>query len=224
MLICVVSMSFKPKSLNGLLVSNSRAYLKALIFSSIIGVIFFGFIFYLTIRPLEEMRRQVINARAKRIKELNSKFLFMELKPIREEINGLLQTISQLDRDEDTDSMLDEDDDQYVEALYQISRGLSCAYIVLNSNKLIQYSGEKTYELIGLREDFAKDKDMSETIEKDGLADELLLLCDDSETREGECVSEEYELGGENYNMNVKAMLGRNRTAQAYLITFTREF
>lgn len=219
----LISIRLRPKTLVGLLVSNSRAYLKALIYSSIIGVIFYGFIFYLTIKPLEEMRRQTINARAKRIKELSSKFLFMELKPIREEINGLLQTISQLDGDEDSEMILEEDDGDYVENLHEIAKGINCAYIILNSTRLIQYSNERTYELIGLREDFAKDKELTESVEKDGLADELLLLCDDSESREGENVSEEYELAGETYIMNVKAMLGKNRTGQAYFITFTKE-
>lgn len=219
----IIAMRFKPQSLQNLLVFSSTAYLEALVYSSILGVFFFGFIYYLTLKPIEQMRKQAINARAKRIKELSSKLLFRELNPIREEINGLLQSLSQFEGDEDGEMLIDEDDDEYVENFYEISKGVNCASIVLNSEKIIQHSNEKTYDLIGLREDFAVDKELSDAIEKDGLADELIRICDDSSARDGESVSEEYELAGENYLMFAKAAIGKNRMARAYLITFVRE-
>lgn len=219
----IISMRFKPQSLQNLLVFSSTAYLEALVYSSIIGVIFFGFIYYLTLKPIEQMRRQTINARAKRIKELSSKFLFKEINPIREEINGLLQSISQFEDDGDGEMLIEEDDDDYVANLYEISKVVNCASIVLNSEKIVMHSNERTYDLIGLREDFAVDKELSDAIEKDGLADELIRLCDDSSAREGESVSEEYELAGENYLMYAKAAIGKNKMARAYLITFVRD-
>lgn len=137
--------------------------------------------------------------------------------------NGLLQSLSELDGDEDADLHIDEDDDDYIETLYEISKGSGCASIVIDSAKIIHHSNEKAYDLIGLREDFAKDKELSNAIEKDGLAEELVRLCDDSAEREGESMSDSYELGGENYLMFAKAMMGKSRTARAFLITFVRE-
>ena len=174
-------------------------------------------------KPIVEMVRQTVSARAKRIKELSSKFLFQEINPIREEINGLLQSLSELDGDEDSDHIVEEDDDSYLDTLYEISKGMACASIVVDSAKIIHHSNEKAYDLIGLREDFAKDKELSDAIEKDGLADELIRLCDDSADSEGESMSDSYELGGENYQMFAKAMMGKSRTPRAYLITFVRE-
>jgi len=219
----IISMKFKPQSLQNLLVFSSTAYLEALVYSSIMGVFFFGFIYYLTLRPIEQIKKQTINARAKRIKELSSKLLFTELNPVREEINGLLQSLSQFDEDGDGDSMIEEDDDEYIDTLFEISKGISCASIILNSDKVVRHSNEKAYDLIGIREDFAQDKDISEAIEKDGLADELIKICDESSANDGESASEEYELAGENYLMYAKASLGKSRVARAYLITFVRD-
>lgn len=219
----VISMKFKPRSLQNLIEFSSEAYLVALVYSSMLGTIFFGFIYYLTLRPIEEMRKQAINARAKRIKELSSNYLFSEINPVREEINGLLQSLSQFDSDDDSESMVEEDDDDYIENLYEVMKGINCAAIVLNSEKIVCHSNEKIYDLIGLREDFAVDKELSEAIEKDGLADELIRLCDDSSAQDGINVSEEYELAGENYIMHAKAAMGKTRMARAYLITFVRD-
>jgi len=219
----IISMKFRPQSLQNLIVFSSAAYLEALVYSSMIGIIFFGFIYYLTLRPIEQLRKQTISARAKRIKELSSKLLFAEINPVREEINGLLQSLSQFDEDGGGEAMIDEDDHEYVEMLHEISKGLNCATIILNSDKVVQYSNEKAYDLIGIREDFAHDKELIEAIEKDGLADELIRLCDDSSSREGTSVSEEYELAGENYLMFAKAAIGKSRMARAYILTFVRD-
>lgn len=219
----VISMRLRPLGLQNESVSRYTAYLEALIYSVAFGVIFYGLIYYLTLKSIEEIRKQTINARAKRIKELSSKLLFSEINPIREEINGLLQSVSQLDGDEDSEHLIEEDDHEYIEALYEISKGSGTASIIIDSEKLIHHSNEKAYDLIGLREDFAKDKDLTEAIEKDGLADELIRLCDDSGDREGESMSDSYELSGENYQMFAKAMMGKNGTPRAFLITFIRE-
>lgn len=219
----IIAMRIKPIGLQNEAVSKYTAYLEALIFSCIFGIVFYGIIYYLTMKPIGELFRQTVNARAKRIKELSSKFLFQEIVPLREEINGLLQSLSELDGDEDSDLIIEEDDDSYVESLLEIARGTGVATIVIDSNKIIHHSNEKAYDLIGLREDFARDKDLSEAIEKDGLADELIRLCDDSADREGDSVSDSYELAGENYEMFAKAMMGKTRTPRAYIITFVRE-
>ena len=219
----IIAMRFKPESLKDIEITNYYAYLEALIYSCCLGVIFFGLVYYLTMRPIDEMKLQTINARAKRIKELSSKKLFSEIDPIREEINGMLQSISQLDGDEGADMIVEEDDGSYIDMLYEISKGINCASIVLDSNKIIHYSNEKAYDLIGLREDFAKDKELVEAIEKDGLADELVRICDDSAAIQGESVNEPYELSGENYLMFAKAAVGKTGNARAYLITFVRD-
>lgn len=219
----IISMRFVPQGLKDAKVASFTAYLEALVYSSMFGVVFFAIFYYLTMKPLNEMKLQTINARAKRIKELSSKSLFTELIPIREEINGLLQSISELDGDEDSEVMIDEDDEPYIDMLFEITKGTNCATIIINSDKIIQHSNEKAYDVIGIREEFAKDKELIETIEKDGLADELVRLCDESSDRDGESATDEYELGGVNYNLFVKAAMGKAKTARAYLITFVKE-
>ena len=62
-----------------------------------------------------------------------------------------------------------------------------------------------------------------EAIEKDGLADELTRLCNESGTKDGENVSDSYELGGENYIMFAKAAMGKSKSARAFIITFIRD-
>ncbi|MBP5296860.1 MAG: FHA domain-containing protein, partial [Bacteriovoracaceae bacterium] len=77
----VIAIHFMPKSLAVQASKNSLAYLKALATSIVIAVIFFGFFYYITLRPLQEMRFQIDEAMRGKRKNLESHYLMAELGP-----------------------------------------------------------------------------------------------------------------------------------------------
>ena len=55
----IVAIRFAPKSLNFEANESNKAYLESLITASLVAIFFFGMIYYLTMRPIEELRYQV---------------------------------------------------------------------------------------------------------------------------------------------------------------------
>ena len=55
--------------------ANSTAYLEALIMTSLIAIVFFGIFYYMTIRPIQEVRIQTEEVLRGKRKELESKTL-----------------------------------------------------------------------------------------------------------------------------------------------------
>ncbi len=103
----VIAIKFAPKSLAVEAVKSSKAYLETLITSAIAALVFFAIIYYLTTRPIEEMRYQIELALRGKIKALDSKYLMSEVGGLRNSINALLQRLRELQKDE-FDSDLDE--------------------------------------------------------------------------------------------------------------------
>lgn len=216
----IIAIKFKPKSLQAEAANNSYAYLKSLIITSIVGIIFFGMIYYLTIRPLSEMRTQIEEVLRGKRKELASNLLMFEIHPLRSTINSILQRIREL-QNEDTGEYQDiEDDAAYIRTLSEFLRGAQGPAMVLNSEKLIEHLNPEGEDLTGLRESSASGTSLLDSARDQGFAATVIDLCDQSANNEGLNQSEVYELTGKNYNINVTALMGKDGFAKAFYVTF----
>ena len=56
-----------------------------------------------------------------------------------------------------------------------------------------------------------------------GLAATIIELCDNSANNEGTSQSNTYELQGDEYNIFVNALLGKDGFAKVYYVTFIRD-
>jgi len=68
----VIAIRFKPKSLAVEATKSSKAYLESLTTTGLVAIFFFCFVYYLTVRPLEEMRFQIEEAMRGKRKGLES--------------------------------------------------------------------------------------------------------------------------------------------------------
>ena len=219
----IISIRFRPDSLKQVGITNRTAYFESLILTSIASVFFFGFFYYLTIRPLDEIRTQIEEVLRGRRKELESKGLFSELVPLRSSINSILQRIKELQSDS-PDTFQDlEDDAEYVASLYEFMQGAQGSVVVLNSEKEVQYVNEQAYDLTGMRESLVKGQNITEATSTAGLAAEIVDLCEKSSSNNGTNQSVDYEIGGNNYMIHVNALIGKDTYAKAFYISFVLE-
>jgi pSer/pThr/pTyr-binding forkhead associated (FHA) protein len=219
----IISIRFKPESIRQIGVTNKTAYFESLIMTSIVAVFFFGIFYYLTTRPIEEIKSQIEEVLRGKRKELETKGLFSEISPLRSSINSLLQRIKELQND-DVDSFQDiEDDAEYVASLFEFMQGAPGAVVVLNSEKNIEYVNEKGYDLTGMRENLVKGQNVSEAASNAGIAAEMIELCDNSASNNGTNQNSEYEIGGNNYMIHVNALMGKDSYAKAFYISFVLE-
>jgi nitrogen fixation/metabolism regulation signal transduction histidine kinase len=216
----VIAIRFKPESLAVATAQDSIAYLESLIITCMIAVFFFGMVYYMTIKPIDEMRMQVEDVLRGKKKELDSPHLFRELSPLRSTINSILQRIREL-QNQDTGEFAEiEEDAPYVRRLYEFLQGAQGAAIVLNSEKLIEHINPQGEDLTGLRESTAQGTSLLDSARDQGFAATVIDLCDQSANNEGTAQSEIYELTGKNFRVNVVALMGKDKFAKAFYITF----
>src|SRR5690606_30083100 len=99
--VAIIALNFAPTSLATEAANNSKAYLESLVTSGMVAIIFFGMLYYMTVRPLEEMKVQIERVLRGRQKEVESKIMFKELNPLRNSINSILSRLKEL---QNTDS------------------------------------------------------------------------------------------------------------------------
>ncbi len=219
----IIAIKFKPDSLTNFAVMNSTAYLKSLVYTSILAVLFYGFIYYLTLKPLEELRFQAEEVMRGRRKDLESKTLFVEINQLRNSFNTVLQKNREL-RNEDVGDFAElEEDTGYVSSLREVMQGTDQAVIILNSEKNVEYINEAAGDLTGMRENLVQGENILDCAPNEGFAGTLLKLCDDSANNAGTNQNEFIELEGDPYIVNVMALVGRDNFAKAFYISFYRE-
>ncbi|MBT7766639.1 MAG: FHA domain-containing protein, partial [Bdellovibrionales bacterium] len=114
----VIAIRFAPRSLAIEAARNSKVYLEALTTSAIVAVIFFGVVYYLTVRPVDELYFQLEEGMRGKRKSIECTLLMSELKGLTNSINTLLQKNRELSRDEKDDSFQEmEEDFSYVNIL-----------------------------------------------------------------------------------------------------------
>jgi PAS domain-containing protein len=219
----IIAIKFKPLSLQQEAANNSYAYLKSLIITCIVGVFFFGFIYFMTSRPILEMKFQIEEALRGKRKELESKLLMSELYPLRGSINSILHRIRELQNDENTDFQEIEEDGRYIQILQNFIKGSGVPSLILNSEKLIVTLNSQGEDLTGLRESVSAGESLLDTARDQGFAATVIDLCDQSANNEGCNQSENYEIGGREHQIHVTSLIGKDGFAKAFYITFVED-
>lgn len=220
--VAIITLNFSPTSLAREASNNSKAYLESLITSAMVAIIFFGILYYMTIRPLEDMRIQIERVLRGRQKDLESKAMFKELNPLRNTVNSILSRIKELQNIDSGVAQDLEEDHSYVRSLKEFMQGAQGAVLILNSEKHIQHLNPEAEDLIGIRENASAGQSLLDTARDQGLAATLIDLCDKSASNEGCNHRDSYEIGGKEVDINVVSLMGKDKFAKAFYITFVR--
>jgi hypothetical protein len=220
--VAVIALNFAPTSLATEAANNSKAYLESLVTSGMVAIIFFGMLYYMTIRPLDEMKNQIELVLRGRQKELQSKSLFRELHPLRNTLNSVLSRIKELQNTESGEVQSMEDDGPYVRSLEEFMAGAQGPVMILNSEKVVQRINPEAEDLIGIRENSSAGQSILDTARDQGFAATIIDLCDQSANNEGCNQKESYEIGGKPMTVNVNALIGKDKFAKGFYITFVR--
>jgi len=218
----VIAIKFAPQSLADEASKSSVAYLEALVTSFIVAIFFFGVIFYLTTRPVEEMKYQIEEVLRGKRKAIESKYLMDELLPLRGSINNLLQKIREL-QNEDVEEFAEmESDEEYVHILEQIKKGSLSPVIILNSEKNLSSISPEAEDITGMRESASQGMNLLDCAREKGFAATVMELCDESANSGGEGTQGSYELSGVEYDIHVTALIGKDNFAKSFYISFLR--
>lgn len=220
--VAVITILFSPSSLAREASNNSKAYLESLITSAMVAIIFFGILYYMTIKPLDEMKRQIEAVLRGRQKELESKAMFREIHPLRNTVNSILVRIKELQNTDSGQVEELEDDGPYLRTLKEFMEGAQGPVMILNSEKVIQNLNPECEDLIGIRENASAGQSLLDTARDQGFAATVIDLCDRSANNEGYNQKEVYEIGGKDISVNVSALIGKDKFAKAFYITFVK--
>ena len=218
----IIAIRFAPKTLVAQAANNSKAYLESLVTSGMVALIFFGVLYFMTTRPLEEMRLQAENVLRGKLKELNSNYLFKEISPLRNTINSVLQRIRELQNTDTGEMAAAEEDGPYVRTMMEFLQGAQGPVMVLDSEKLIQGLNLEAEDLIGIRQNASQGQSMLDAARDQGFAATVIDLCDQSANNGGVNQKENYEIGGKDIAVNVVALMGRDKFAKGFYITFVK--
>jgi hypothetical protein len=220
----IIAIRFAPRTLAAEAANSSRAYMESVVTSLLVGVVFFGIVYYLTLRPMEEMRLQLEEGLRGKRRLLDSKLNFEELNPVRNAINASLQRIRELQRDEtDIDPNEIEADDAYVNILSEFIMGASGPAIVLNSQKNLMKINTLAEDLCGIRQSMTEGQNVLDITKERGLAATIIELCDASANNSGTSQQGNYELQGRPYNIFINSLLGKDGFSKAFYISFVMD-
>lgn len=222
MVVAIISIKFSPSSLAREASNNQKAYLESLVTSAMVAIIFFGILYYMTIRPIEEMRAQTERVLRGRQKELSSKLLWKEIIPLRNTINSILSRLRDLQNTDMADMTEIEEDGPYIRMLQELLLGAQGPVMILNSEKVIQNINPECEDLIGLRENSSQGQSILDTARDQGFAATIIDLCDKSANNEGSNQKETYDIGGKEVEINVAGVVGKDKFAKGFYITFVR--
>lgn len=220
--VAIIALNFAPTTLATEAANNSKAYLESLVTSGMVAIIFFAMLYYMTVRPLEEMKHQIERVLRGRQKELESKTLFRELHPLRNTINSVLSRIKELQNTESGEVQSMEEDGPYIRSLEEFMAGAQGPVMILNSEKIIQRINPEAEDLVGIRENASAGQSILDTARDQGFAATLIDLCDQSANNEGCNQREVYEIGGKQMTVNVTSLIGKDKFAKGFYITFVR--
>ena len=215
----IIALKFSPTSLQVEEAFGRKAYVEAFITMILAAILFFLVVYYLTLRPLEEMKFQIEEAMDGNRKNLEGRWLMNELSPLRDSINTLLRRLRDLSGEEG-DEFEEESDEDYVSILEEFMKGSGVPAIVMDSKKNVAFINPLAEELTGIRESTAQGASVLEVAREKGLAATIVELCDNSANDNGRNSQGEYELGGNNYNLHASSLMGKDGFAKAYYITF----
>ena len=219
----IIALRFKPDSMMRYTVMNSTAYMKALIYTGMLAVIFYGIIYYMTLKPIDEVRFQAEEVMRGRRKEIEPKRLFSELAPLSRTFNGVLMKNRELMNEDVGDFAEMEEDGPYVNILREIMLGTDGAVLILNSEKNVEYVNDTCSDLTGMRENLVQGQSILDSASNEGFAGTLIKLCDNSANNSGTTQEDFCELGGQNYVVHAMCLIGKDQFPKAYYISFYKD-
>lgn len=219
----VIAIRFRPRSLILESKKSRKAYVESLATSIMISIVFFGAIFYLTLRPIEEMEIQIEDAIRGKRKELKSSYQMSELNSLRGSVNSLLLRIRELNSEDSGEFDELESDEVYVETLTNFMLGAGVPAIVMDSQKNIRKINSEAEDITGMRESSSEGMPLVDVSREKGFSATILEICDDSANSGGSCQQGEYDLGGVNFDIYANSLIGKDGFAKAFYITFVRE-
>jgi pSer/pThr/pTyr-binding forkhead associated (FHA) protein/PAS domain-containing protein len=219
----IIAIRFSPKSLAVEAQESTKSYLEALMTSFLVAIIFFSIVYYLTIKPLDEMKYQIEEALRGKRRNLESRFLFSEMNSLRSSVNSILQRVRELQSEEmDSEFAEMESDEGYVNTLKEFMLGAGVGVVVLDSEKSVQAVNTEAEDITGIRESSSQGMNISDVSREKGFAGTVIELCDNSANNGGTSQEGEYELQGNPYSIHVTSLLGKDNFAKAFYITFIR--
>lgn len=220
--VAIITIYFSPTSLAREASNNSKAYLESLMTSAMVAIIFFGIFYYMTVKPIEDMRLGIEKVLRGRQKEIETRILFKELNPLRNTINSILTRIKDLQNDGSDQMEAAEDDGPYIRTLHELLLGSQGPVLILNSAKAIQHLNSEAEDLLGIRENASAGEDILSTARDRGLAATITDLCDQSANNDGTNQKASYEIGGKEMEISATAIIGKDKFAKGFFITFLR--
>ncbi len=220
--VAIITIIFSPSSLAREASNNSKAYLESLVTAGMVAIIFFGILYYMTIRPLDELRLQIEAVLRGRQKELTSNTLFKEIHPLRNTINSILTRIKELTNADSGEVQNIEEDAPYIRSLKEFMEGAQGPVLILNSEKHIMHMNIECEDLLGIRENSSAGQSLLDTARDQGFAATLIDLCDRSANNEGCNQKETYTLGKGDMSVNVSALIGKDKFAKGFYVTFVK--
>lgn len=218
----IIAIRFAPKTLIVQAANNSKAYLESLVTSGMVAIILFGMLYFMTIRPIEEIRVQIENVLRGKIKELDTNYLFRELVPLRNSINSVLQRLRELQNTDTGEVASIEEDAPYVRTLMEFLQGAQGPVMVLDSEKLVQGLNLEAEDLVGIRQSSSQGQSLLDAARDQGFAATVIDLCDQSSNNGGVNQRETYEIGGKDIAINVVALMGKDKFAKGFYLTFVK--
>lgn len=218
----VIAIKFEPTALKVEAAKSRKAYAESLVTTALVAIFFFGFVYYLTVRPIEEINFQIEEAIRGKRKNLESRFLFKELNPLRNSINSLLARIRELNNEEDEDFGEEESDEIYVRQLYEFLQGAQGPTLILDSQKNLSHINLEAEDLTGMRESASQGMSLLDVSREQGFAATVIELCDSSANNLGTNQQGEYDLQGIPHTIHVSSLIGKDGFAKAFYVTFVR--
>lgn len=220
----IIAIRFAPRTLAVEATKSSKLYFESLITSFLVAILYFGIVYYLTLRPMEEIRYQTEEALRGKRRSIESKLLFEELNPVRNAINTGLQRIRELQRDEsDIDPNDIESDDAYVSTLVEFMLGAQGPVIVLNSKKDLMKLNTQAEDVCGIRLSMSEGMNILDITKERGFAATLIELCDNSANNGGTSQNGHYELQGKQFSIFVTSLMGKDGFAKSFYISFVQD-
>lgn len=220
----VIAIRFAPKSLLLEAANSSKAYFESIITSALVAILFFGIIYYLTLRPLEEIKFQMEEAIRGKRRSVEGDLLFNELQFLKDGVNGLIQRWREASKQEDdSDFMEAESDEIYVNQLNEFLMGAGVPAMVLNSNKELSKINVSGEDVTGIRENASVGMSLLDCAREKGFAATVIELCEMSGDNGGTSQSGNYELQGHDYEVHVVSLLGKDNYAKAFYVTFIKD-
>ncbi len=220
----IIAIKFNPESLVKEAKRSTKLYLESLVTSGIVALIFFGIVYYMTQRPLEELRLQIEEALRGKRKNLESEYLMSSLDPLRDSINSVLQRVRELSSEGgEGDFVEEEDDEAYIATLKEFLRGANGGAMILNSEKNVISINMMAEDLTGIRESAAEGMSLLDVAREQGFAATVLDLCENSASNAGTNQEGEYELTGQPHQVHVASLMGKDGFAKAFYITFVKD-